>query len=595
MSRPIEDYAIIGDCRTAALVSREGSIDWLCLPRFDSGACFASLLGSPDNGRWLLAPKGNVRRVVRSYRGDTLILETEFVTDEGIVSVTDFMPLQSSFHDLVRIVEGKQGSVAMAMEIVFRLDYGLVVPWVRKNDDGLIAVAGPDALHLRADVELHGENFKTLAEFTLSAGERRTFVLTWFPSHKIEPEQIEPDELLASTHEWWSGWSSKCTYRGPWRDAVLRSLITLKAMTYAPTGGTIAALTTSLPECVGGDRNWDYRLCWLRDATFMLYALLGAGFTDEACAWRDWLLRAVAGKPDAIQPVYGVAGERWLPELEIDWLPGYAGSGPVRIGNLAHVQLQLDVYGELIDTLHQARLHGLRSDKYVWRLEKAFMEHLESIWTKPDNGIWEIRAEPRHFTHSKVMAWVAADRAVRSIERFKLEGPVERWRRLRDRIHEEVCRDGFNPAINAFTQSYGSTELDASLLVLPQVGFLPPDDPRIRGTVEAIEKRLMRDGFVMRYRATSGVDGIQSPEGAFLLCTFWLADAFAMLGRKDDALEIFERLLAIRNDVGLLSEEYDPVEKRFLGNFPQAFSHVALVNTAQNLADHGPSADRPHN
>jgi GH15 family glucan-1,4-alpha-glucosidase len=481
------------------------------------------------------------------------------------------------------------------MEIVFRLDYGLVVPWVRKNDDGLIAVAGPDALHLRADVDLHGENFKTLAEFTLSAGERRTFVLTWFPSHKIEPEQIEPDELLASTHEWWSGWSSKCTYRGPWRDAVLRSLITLKAMTYAPTGGTIAALTTSLPECVGGDRNWDYRLCWLRDATFMLYALLGAGFTDEACAWRDWLLRAVAGKPDAIQPVYGVAGERWLPELEIDWLPGYAGSGPVRIGNLAHVQLQLDVYGELIDTLHQARLHGLRSDKYVWRLEKAFMEHLESIWTKPDNGIWEIRAEPRHFTHSKVMAWVAADRAVRSIERFKLEGPVERWRRLRDRIHEEVCRDGFNPAINAFTQSYGSTELDASLLVLPQVGFLPPDDPRIRGTVEAIEKRLMRDGFVMRYRATSGVDGIQSPEGAFLLCTFWLADAFAMLGRKDDALEIFERLLAIRNDVGLLSEEYDPVEKRFLGNFPQAFSHVALVNTAQNLADHGPSADRPHN
>jgi len=580
----IEDYALIGDCQTAALVSRGGSIDWLCLPRFDSGACFAALLGGPEHGRWLIEPAGGASRIERRYRDGTLILETEFSTDEGAVTLIDCMPPRTDELDLVRVVEGKRGKVRMRTELVIRFDYGAIVPWVRKTDRGLRAVAGADSLLITTPAPLRGENLKTVGEFTVSEGERVPFVLLWYPSHREMPASPEAEETLRYTEEWWREWSDRLTYRGPWRDAVERSLITLKALTYAPTGGIVAAPTTSLPEQLGGVRNWDYRLCWLRDATFTLCALAAGGYKEEARAWREWLVRTVAGKPSQIQTVYGIAGERRLPELELGWLPGYEGSSPVRIGNAAYGQFQLDVIGEVLDAMYLARRIGLDRDENAWRVERALAEFLESVWTEPDDGIWEIRGERRHFTHSKVMAWLALDRMVKAVEQFGLEGPVERWRKLRAAIHEEVCRKGYDAERNTFVQYYGGKELDASLLMIPWVGFLPATDPRMRGTIEAIQRHLTVDGLVMRYSPASGVDGLPPGEGMFLACTFWLADNLAMLGRRDEAQRLFERLLSLRNDVGLLAEEYDPAARRMVGNFPQAFSHVALVNTAASLS-----------
>lgn len=594
MAARIEDYALIGDCETAALVAKDGSIDWLCVPRFDSGACFAALLGTEDNGRWQIAPQGEIRKCRRAYRDDTLVLETEFETDEGVVALIDCMPIRTGASDVLRIVEGRSGRVPMRMEFVVRFDYGAIVPWVQHMDDGVWAIAGPDALHLHTPVRSHGKDFRTIAEFTVTKGERVPFVLTWHPSHLPHPEDRDPEQALRQTEEWWRCWSAKCTYQGKWRNAVMRSLITLKALTYAPTGGVLAAATTSLPECLGGVRNWDYRFCWLRDATFTLFALMGGGYTDEARAWRQWLVRAVAGKPSQLQIMYGLAGERRLPETTLDWLHGYENSRPVRIGNAAVKQHQLDVYGEVMDTLHLARKAGLEASDDAWRMQRALMQFLKTDWQKPDEGIWEVRGPRRHFTHSKVMAWVAADRVVQSAEMFGLEGPVQEWKQLRDAIHRDVCEKGFNKELNSFVQYYGANHLDASLLVLPLVGFLPPEDSRIRGTVTAIEKQLMRDGFVMRYPTMPEVDGLPPGEGVFLVCTFWLADNLMLQGRMDDACEIFERLQALQNDVGLLSEEYDPRTKRFLGNFPQAFSHVGLINTARNLANHsGPAKERP--
>jgi GH15 family glucan-1,4-alpha-glucosidase len=589
----IEDYALIADCQTGALVGRDGSIDWLCLPRFDSGACFAALLGNPEHGRWIVAPACEVRAVRRCYREDTLVLETEFDTDHGTVTLIDCMPPRTRQLDLVRMVVGRRGTVPMRMELIIRFDYGSIVPWVRRLDGGIWAVAGPDALRVQTPVPLRGENLTTVADFTVAEGERIPFALTWYPSHRAAPPRIDAEEGIRRTEAWWREWVGRCTYDGEWRDAVVRSLITLKAMTYAPTGGMVAAVTTSLPEQIGGVRNWDYRCCWLRDATFTLYALLTAGYEDEARAWREWLLRAVAGTPDQLQSMYGLAGERRLTELEIDWLPGYEGSSPVRIGNAAHRQFQLDVFGELSDTAHVAYRAGLEPDANAWHVRRAQLDHLESAWKEPDNGIWEMRGPRRHFTHSKVMAWVAVDRAVKAFERFGLDGPVERWRRLRAVIHEEVCRCGFDAALGSFVQYYGAEELDASLLMIPLVGFLPASDPRVHGTVAAIERQLTRDGFVTRYPASAARDGLPAGEAAFLLCTFWLADNFALLGRRDDARRVFERLLSIRNDVGLLAEQYDPAAQRLLGNFPQAFSHVALANTAYNLSrTAGPAAHR---
>ena len=585
MSVPIEDYALIGDCQTGALVSREGSIDWLCLPRFDSGAVFAALLGTPEHGRWLIRPKGEIRGTRRRYRDETLILETDFATADGTVTLIDFMPPRSTEPDVVRTVVGRTGEVPMYLELILRPDYGSLVPWVRRLDDGGIsAVAGPDGFHVHSSVRLHGENFKTVADFTVSAGQSLSFVMNWFPSHRSPPPSIDPIKYLVATEIWWRRWSRRCTYQGPWRAATLRSLITLKALTYAPTGGIIAALTTSLPEDLGGVRNWDYRYCWPRDATFTLYALLEAGYIDEARAWRDWLLRAVAGNPEQIQAIYGLAGEHRLVEYELPWLPGYENSAPVRVGNGAYNQLQLDVYGEVMDAMDLARRKGVPPDDNAWSVQRVLTEHLERIWTEPDEGIWEIRGPRRHFTYSKVMSWVAFDRAVRTIEMFGADGPLDRWRKVRDRIHDEVCRHAYCPEMNSFVQNYGSKELDASLLMLPLVGFLPASDPRIRGTVEAIEQRLMHDGFVLRYDTRSGIDGLPGGEGAFLLCSFWLVDNLALMGRLDDAKALFERLLSLRNDVGLLAEEYDPHRKRLLGNFPQAFSHIAMVNSARILS-----------
>jgi GH15 family glucan-1,4-alpha-glucosidase len=590
MALRIEDYALIGDCHTAALVGRDGSIDWLCLPRFDSGACFAALLGSPEHGRWLLAPSGAVRRTHRRYRGDSLILETEFETDEGSVVLIDCMPPRTRMPDVVRLVVGKRGQVRMQLELTIRFDYGAIVPWVRRLDGGLRATAGPDSLRLRTPVELHGENLTTVAEFTVQEGQRVPFVLSWHLSHHAAPPRVEAEEAIERTEQWWRDWASRCTYQGEWRDAVMRSLVTLKALTYAPSGGIVAAPTTSLPERLGGVRNWDYRYCWVRDATFTLYALMTAGYEDEAREWREWLLRAVAGKASQLQIMYGLAGERRLSEFEADWLPGYEGSRPVRIGNAAYQQFQLDVFGEIMDALHYARRVGLKPEPEAWQVQRALLEHLESKWSEPDEGIWEVRGPRRHFTHSKVMAWVAMDRAVKAVERFGLAGPVDRWRRIAATIHAEVCQRGFDAELGAFVQSYGSKELDASLLMLPLVGFLPATDPRMRGTVEAIEHELVADGFVARYSGRNDADGLPSGEGAFLLCTFWLADNLALLGRHADARRLFERLLDLRNDVGLLSEEYDPDSRRLVSNFPQAFSHVALVNTAGNLARHGGAA-----
>ena len=593
MSSRIEDYALIGDRHTAALVARNGSIDWLCFPRFDSGACFAALLGNEEHGCWTLSPAGEIRQIRRGYHDDTLVLDTEFETADGAVSVIDCMPPRSKEADLVRIVVGKRGQVPMRMRLVLRLDYGSIIPWVRRTENGICAVAGPDTLTLQSDVNLRNENFKTEAEFTISAGQRLHFVLIWHPSHESDSVTVDAETLLVQTEQWWREWSGRCTYKGPYRDSVVRSLVTLKALTYAPTGGIVAAPTTSLPEWIGGIRNWDYRYCWVRDATFTLYALMLAGYTAEAAAWRDWLLRAVAGKPSQMNIMYGLAGERRLPEMELDWLPGYEGSAPVRIGNAACKQFQLDVYGELMDAMYLARRGGLAPDENAWRVERALANYLESAWSQPDNGIWEVRGPKRHFTHSKVMAWVAVDRMVKAVENFGLQGPVERWRAVRAKIHDEVCRHGFDRERNTFVQYYGGTELDASLLMIALVGFLPPGDPRIKGTVEAIERDLMADGFVLRYRTNPKVDGLPPGEAPFLACSFWLADNLALMGRREDARLLFERLLGLCNDVGLLAEEYDPATQRHLGNFPQAFSHVALINTASNLSQsQGPAKDR---
>ncbi|HWD47236.1 MAG TPA: glycoside hydrolase family 15 protein [Actinomycetota bacterium] len=587
MAAPIEDYALIGDTHTAALVSRQGSIDWLCLPRFDSPACFAALLGDRSNGRWLLAPAGPVREVHRRYQGDTLALETEFHTDEGVVRVVDCMPPRQQDPDVARIVECARGRVRMQMELTIRFDYGSIVPWVRNIDGALHAVAGPDSVWLRTPVPVRGENWTSLADFTVAEGERVPFMLTWHASHRPAPRRIDPVRALGDTEAWWGEWASGIKYGGGWQDAVIRSLLTLKALTYAPTGGIVAAPTTSLPEQLGGVRNWDYRYCWLRDATFTLSALMLAGLADEARAWREWLLRAVAGQPRQIQILYGVAGERRVTEQELDWLGGYEGARPVRVGNAAVSQFQLDVFGEVMDTLHLGRHIGLESDQPTWALQRALLDFLESQWREPDEGIWEIRGPRRHFTHSKVMAWVALDRAIKAVELTGFEGPVDRWRGLRRELHDEVCREGYDSERDSFVQYYGADHLDASLLLIPLVGFLPADDPRVKGTVAAIQRELTVDGLVHRYppEGSQSVDGLPPGEGTFLACTFWLADNLALMGRHEEALAIFERLLTLRNDVGLLAEELEPSSGRQLGNFPQAFSHVALVNTANYLSE----------
>ena len=595
MASLIEDYALIGDCHTAALVGRDGSIDWLCFPRFDSGACFAALLGTQEHGRWLISPANEIKSIQRRYRKGTLVLETDYETQDGAVTLVDCMPPRSKEADLVRLIIGRRGQVRMRMQLIIRFDYGSIVPWVRTENNGIYAVGGPDILVLKTNIDLESEGATVTAEFTVSEGERIPFVLMWHPSHEPTPEIVDAEEMITQTEQWWQKWSDRCTYQGPWRDAVLRSLITLKALTYAPTGGIVAAATTSLPEQIGGVRNWDYRYCWLRDATFTLYALMIGGYTEEAEAWRDWLLRAVAGSPSQINIMYGLAGERRLTEFALNWLPGYENSAPVLIGNAAHRQFQLDVYGEVLDALHLARRAGKEPDENAWRVQTALIEFLESAWTEPDEGIWEVRGPRRHFTHSKIMAWVAVDRTVKSMERFGLPGPLERCRKLRATIHEEVCRKGFDSKRNSFVQFYGGTDLDSSLLMIPLVGFLPPSDLRIQGTVHAIERDLMRDGLVARYSTKPEVDGLPSGEGVFLACSFWLADNFALLGRREDAVRLFERLLDLRNDVGLLSEEYDPFKRRLVGNFPQAFSHVSLINTATNLSRYaGPAEDRQH-
>lgn len=581
----IEDYALIGDTQTAALVGRNGSIDWLCLPRFDSGACFAALLGTTDHGFWRMGPADGTVASTRCYRGDSLILESTFRTSEGTIRVVDFMPPRRRDPDVVRIVEGVQGRVRVRSELAIRFDYGRSLPWVRRSDGRLTAVAGPDGLALTAPVDFHGERFRSVAEFEVPEGERVPFVLVWHPAHEPPVDSIDAFAALEDTALWWDEWVEKCQYEGEWREAVVRSLITLKALTFAPTGGVVAAPTTSLPERIGGIRNWDYRFCWLRDATFTLYALMTAGYRDEAQAWRDWLLRAVAGAPSDMQIMYGCAGERRLPEQVLGWLPGYEHSTPVRVGNAAVEQFQLDVYGEVMDCLHQARRIGIPPDPYSWPFQRALMDDLESRWSEPDEGIWEVRGPRRHFTHSKVMAWVAADRAVKGVERFGLDGDADRWRRLRSEIKADVCERAWDSERGTFTQSYGSRELDASLLMAPLVGFLPATDVRMRGTVAAIERELCEEGFVHRYsQFDQAVDGLPPGEGAFLACTFWLADNYTLTGRRDEARTVFKNLLDLRNDVGLLAEEYDVGARRMVGNFPQAFSHVPLVNTAWNLS-----------
>src|SRR5712691_11653298 len=578
----IEDYALIGDLQTAALVSTEGSIDWACFPRFDSGACFAALLGTPENGRWLLAPREDAWPAGRRYRKETLILETDWETDDGAVRVIDFMPPRGEAPDIVRIVEGLRGSVEMSSELVIRFDYGSIVPWVRRIDDGRIAVAGPDALCFRTPVENRGENMRTIAEFTVSEGDRVPFVLTWYPSNQLPPDSVNAEHALRDTEDYWLDWAKQSSYQGEWRDAVHHSLVVLKALTYAPTGGIVAAPTTSLPEQIGGVRNWDYRFCWLRDATLTLLAMLKAGSREEAVMWSQWLLRAVAGDPADIQIMYGLAGERRLDERALDWLPGYEGSGPVRVGNAASEQLQLDVYGEILDAMHQLRVDGAPPDDNVWSLMLKLLAWLEDGWRREDTSIWEVRGPPRHFTHSKVMAWVAFDRAVRSHDEFGRDGPIERWRELRQEIHDDVLAHAWSENKQAFTQSYGSDDLDASILLMPHLGFIPATDDRFRSTVDAIRRELVVDGLVLRYRPRDdgAVDGLPYGEGVFLPCSFWLADVQAMQGDVDSARELFERLLDLRNDVGLLSEEYDPRADRMLGNFPQAFTHLAVINTA---------------
>ncbi|MEW6167247.1 MAG: glycoside hydrolase family 15 protein [Pseudomonadota bacterium] len=590
MSQRIEDYGLIGDCEAAALVGRDGSIDWLCWPRFDSDACFAAVLGTPEHGRWLIAPADSKARVTRRYRGDTLILETRFETGDGVACLVDFMPPRGEASDVVRLVVGERGCVEMQMELVLRFGYGAATPWVTSLEGGgLRAVSGPDMVVLRTPAALHGEDLKTVSRFRVSAGDTTPFVLSYAPSHCALPEPVNARRALADTQAWWEAWSGHCTIDSEWRDAVQRSLITLKALTYAPTGGIVAAPTASLPEQLGGARNWDYRYCWLRDATLTLLALMDAGYFEEARAWREWLLRAAAGSPQQMQIMYGIGGERRLQEWQADWLPGYAGSRPVNIGNGAHDQRQLDVYGELMDALHQARRGGLASSESSWGLQRALIEHLESVWTLPDKSIWEVRGPDQHFTYSKMMAWVALDRGIKAVEAYGLQGPHQRWHALRARIHEEICTRAVDPQRGCFVQAYGSKALDASLLLMPQLGFLPPQDARVKATVAAIERELLRDGFVLRYDTAASDDGLPPGEGAFLACSFWLVDAYMLDGRLADARRMFERLLSIRNDLGLLAEEYDPRAHRQVGNFPQAFSHIALVDSALNLS----RAERP--
>ena len=584
LSIPIEDYAMIGDCHTAALVSKQGSIDWLCLPHFDSGACFAALLGTEEHGHWSISPAEPIRKIRRSYRDGTLILETEFETESGSVKLIDCMAPRSQTPELLRVVVGTRGRVRMKMELVMRFDYGSVVPWVQRIEGGIRAIAGPDMIRLRTEAPLVGENMKTESEFTVSERQRISFDLTWYPSNQNAPEPVDVDEAIQATETWWREWSDRCSYQGEWRDAVVRSLITLKGLTFLPTGGIVASPTTSLPELLGGVRNWDYRLCWVRDASLTLQSLINAGYLEEAREWREWLLRAVAGSPSELNIVYGLHGQRRLTELELPWLPGYEKSVPVRTGNAAYKQFQLDIFGEVANTLFQAREAGLGDAEHSrHEIALAMLEFLETGWVQADEGIWEMRGPRRHFVHSKMMAWVAVDRLIRSSEKGRFEIDLPRWRKLREAIHEEVCRQGFNPEMNSFVQYYGGKHLDASILMMPLVDFLPADDPRVIGTVKAIETNLMENGFVGRYTQDPAVDGMPHGEGAFLPCSFWLADNYELQGRHEDAVRMFERLLAIRNDVGLLSEEYDPVDKRQLGNFPQAFSHVGLLNTAFHL------------
>jgi GH15 family glucan-1,4-alpha-glucosidase len=589
MSTPIEDYGMIGNTYTAALVSREGSIDWLCLPRFDSESAFAALLGGPEHGRWLVTPVDRLVRSSRSYRGETGILETRFETPEGNAKIVDFMALSEEGEDqvdLIRLVYGEKGRVRMRTEIVLRFDYARSIPWVRQHLGGPVAVSGPNAVQFITPVALRGTpDMTTVGEFAVEAGETVPFTMSWYPSHHKAFRYRDPYETLLGTETRWHDWSSHCTLQGPWREAIIRSLITLRMLTYRPTGGIVAALTTSLPEWIGSVRNWDYRFCWIRDATLTLYALLSSGYRNEARAWREWLMRAAAGHPSEMQIMYGLAGERRLTEYELPWLPGYEGSQPVRIGNAAHEQLQLDVYGELIDALHAANRYGLEASPFAWSLQVNLLEYLETIWERPDQGIWEIRGEPRHFTFSKVMAWVAFDRAIKSVEQYGFEGPRAHWEDLRRRIAAEILERGYDPKRNTFVQYYGARDLDASLLLIPQLGFLPPEDPRVRGTIEAVERELVQDGFVCRYPSRPGADGLPPGEGVFLACSFWLANSLALIGRRGDAIALFERLLALRNDLGLLAEEYDPIAKRQLGNFPQAFSHTAIINTAAHLAE----------
>jgi len=600
MSKPLEDYGLIGNMLSAALVARDGSIDWLCLPHFDSPACFAALLGNEDHGCWRIRPRDPAYRCSRRYVPGTAVLETRFETDTGAVTLFDFMPLSDDEDkvDVVRLVQGDHGHVDMEMVLILRFNYGQAVPWVRRRDYGLSAIAGPDAVELHTPVAMEGRDMKTVAHFRVEQGASVPFTLSYHRSHKTPHFVPDRRESMERTIAWWREWSKRCRGNSDypvWNDALVRSLITLKLLTFKPTGGMVAAPTMSLPEHIGGERNWDYRYCWLRDSSFTLYALLNAGYREEAEAWRQWLMRAAAGLPEQLQIMYGIAGERSLPEIELPWLPGYENSRPVRVGNAAAAQIQMDIYGELVDALHAARMADLAPLEQAWRLQRVLLDPLEEHWHTPDHGIWEMRGPRRIFTHSRLMCWVAFDRAVKSAQRFKLEGRIAKWCALRDEIHADICANGFDPELGSFVQSYGSKALDASLLLLPQVGFLPIDDPRVQGTITAIERDLMRDGLLLRYSTSEADDGLPDSEGAFLACSFWLADAMVMQGRLDDAAELFNRLLGLRNDLGLLAEEYDPVRKRLVGNFPQGFSHIGLVNTAYNLLDaRGPALQRAH-
>jgi GH15 family glucan-1,4-alpha-glucosidase len=590
----IEDYGLIGDCETAALVGRDGSIDWLCWPAFDSDACFAALLGTHRNGRWLIAPADKITKTSRRYWDNTLILETHFETDGGTVALIDFMPPRGKASDVVRLVRGIKGRVRMRMELVIRFGFGADIPWVKRTEDraAVLAIAGQDMTVLRTPIETRGEDLTTVADFDVEEGKTVPFVLTYGPSHLDPPEPIDPAQALEDTEKFWTEWCSRCTYDGQYRDLVLRSLITLKALTFDPTGGIVAAPTTSLPEKFGGSRNWDYRFCWLRDATFTLLALMNSGYTEEASAWHNWLLRAAAGSPEHMQIMYGIWGQRRLLEWEAEWLPGYEGAQPVRVGNAAHAQLQLDVYGELIDAFHQARVAKLELDDESWGLERAVLEHLAEVWDQPDHGIWERRGDGKHYVFSKVQTWVAFDRAIKSAETFGFEAPLDEWRALRDTICRDVCEKGFDEKLNSFVESYGSKLLDASVLLLPSVGFLKPEDPRVRGTIAAIEKHMMRGGFVLRHDPREGIEP-QPAEGAFLACTLWLADALVLAGDVQKAQALFDRVVAVANDLGLLAEEYDSEAKRQAGNFPQALTHIALINTAHNLDEARKHSEKP--